>query len=194
MTGNSIKTGQIGNSKISIGRFSYGTEGMTINQWNEGSSLQIGSFCSIAGKVTVLLGGNHRLDWISTYPFGYQFERELGEKSVDGHPSTNGDVVIGNDVWVGQGATIMSGITIGDGAVISANAHVVKNVMPYEIVGGNPAKLIKKRFSDEIINLLLELKWWDLSVDQIIEMKSSLSTQPTSQLLIELIEKYRKFI
>ena len=85
------------------------------------------------------------------------------------HPKSNGDVIIGNDVWIGHESTIMSGVKIGDGAVIAANSVVVKDVEPYTIVGGNPAKVIKKRFSDDIINNLLELKWWDWSNEKINE-------------------------
>ncbi|MGA1049821.1 MAG: CatB-related O-acetyltransferase, partial [Minisyncoccia bacterium] len=78
-----------------------------------------------------------------------------------GHPCTNGDVIIGNDVWFGDNVTIMSGVTLGDGVVIANNSHVVKNVEPYSLIGGNPAKLIKKRFTEEQIDKLLEIKWWN---------------------------------
>jgi len=84
-----------------------------------------------------------------------------------GHPSTKGDVIIGNDVWIGQNVTIMSGISIGDGSVIANNSHVVKNVEPYSLVGGNPAKLIKYRFTTDQIEKLLKIKWWDWEDDKI---------------------------
>ena len=143
----------LGNSLVKIGAFTYGFENISIKQWNEGAALTIGKFCSIGPNITIFLGGNHRTDWITTFPFGHIFTEQLGGHSIEGHPITNGEVLIGNDVWIGYGATIMSGIKIGDGAVISANATVVKDVKPYEIVGGNPAKLIKKRFTDEVIQL-----------------------------------------
>jgi virginiamycin A acetyltransferase len=87
---------------------------------------------------------------------------------ITGHPATKGDVVIGNDVWIGHGATIMSGVTIGDGAVIAAKAVISKNVGAYEIWGGNPAKLIKTRFSEDVISDLLERKWWDNNIEDIL--------------------------
>jgi tetrahydrodipicolinate N-succinyltransferase len=127
----------------------------------------------------VFLGGNHRVDWISTYPF----EKQIG---------SNGDVNVGNDVWIGHGVTIMSGINIGDGAVIAANSHVVRNVEPYSMVGGNPAKLIKYRFDKTIIDCLLELQWWDLSEDIKKEIKKELNDVPEHSKLISWIEKYKK--
>ena len=138
-----------------------------------------------------MIGGNHRTDWITTYPFGHIHQHELGGYDIKGHPATNGDVNIGNDVWIGNFATIVSGVTIGDGAVIATNAHVVKDVSPYEIVGGNPAKSIKFRFDEEIRNLLLELKWWDLPVHQIVEINRILCSPPTAETIKDLIAKYR---
>lgn len=133
---------------------------ITLRQWGEGAQLKIGNFCSIASNITVLLGGNHRTDWVTTYPFGH-CKNFPDVAPVKGHPKTNGNVVIGNDVWIGSGATIMSGVTIGDGAVIAANSHVVKDVAPYSIVGGNPAKHIKFRFTEEQIKSLLQIQWWN---------------------------------
>ncbi|MFM9913333.1 MAG: CatB-related O-acetyltransferase [Methylophilaceae bacterium] len=183
--------GAVGNSKITIGRFSYGYEKISIMQWGEGASLKIGSFCSIASSVTIFLGGNHRLDWITTFPFGHIFENELGGVGIQGHPATNGDVSIGDDVWIGHGSTILSGVTIGCGAVIAANSNIVKDVIPYEVVGGNPAKHIKNRFSNEIRGLLLELKWWDLPLDCIREITHELSMEPSVELLKNLIQRFR---
>lgn len=176
---NQEKTGFIGNSPISIGRYTYGYENLSIKQWGEGASLKIGAFCSIASNVTIFLGGNHRSDWISTYPFGHIYEEELGAEKIPGHPSTNGNVNIGSDVWIGSGVTIMSGINIGDGSIIAANSTVIKNVAPYEITGGNPAKFIKYRFEDQIISKLLHIKWWELPIEDIIKIKFFLSEKPT---------------
>jgi acetyltransferase-like isoleucine patch superfamily enzyme len=187
-----VNSKKIGQSDISWGRFSYGVDHLIIKQWGEGAALKVGSFCSIASSVTVFLGGNHRLDWITTFPFGHVFQAELGGVDTLGHPATNGDVVIGDDVWIGHGATIMSGLTIGSGAVIAANANVVKNVMPYEVVGGNPAQVIKKRFDAEVIDLLMTLKWWDLPVGDIKQIRSTLSAKPNTDSLHELITKYRR--
>lgn len=191
MSNNVIKTWNIGKSSIRIGRFTYGYENVYVRQWNEGASLTIGSFCSIALNLTVFLGGNHRVDWITTFPFGHLYADELGGEGIPGHNVSKGDVIIGHDVWIGHGVTIMSGIKIGDGAVIGANSMVVKDVAPYEIVGGNPARRLRMRFSDEIISLLLELKWWNLPVAHIRDLNRELSLAPDTQKLRAWITKYR---
>ena len=108
----------------------------------------------------IYLGGNHRIDWVTTFPFGHIHQSQFNAFNGSGHPSTKGDVNIGNDVWIGSNVTIMSGITIEDGAVIANNSHIVKNVGAYSLVGGNPAKLIKYRFMPEQIEKLLTIKWW----------------------------------
>jgi len=127
---------------------------------NSNAKLIVGNFCSIAKNVNIYLGGNHRTDWITTYPFGHIYKDKFNWHG-EGHPSTKGDVIIGSDVWIGANVTIMSGVTIGDGAVIANNSHVVKNVEPYSLVGGNPCKFIKYRFTAEQIKKLLEIKWWN---------------------------------
>jgi len=128
-------------------------------------NLVIGRYCQIATGVVFNIGGNtrHRHDWISTYPF-HDFYPDVDLKD----PYVNlGDTVLGNDVWIGMEALIMSGIKIGDGAVIGARSIVTKDVPPYTVVTGAPAQPIKKRFSDNEIQMLLELKWWDLDVDEL---------------------------
>ena len=143
---------------MSFGKYTYGNPNIF---WeNENAKLVIGNFCSIAPNVNIYLGGNHRTDWVTTYPFGHIHNNIFNNFDGIGHPSTKGDVIIGNDVWIGTNVTIMSGIIIGDGAVIANNSHIVKNVEPYSLVGGNPGKLIKYRFSNEQIQKLLEIKWW----------------------------------
>ena len=103
----------------------------------------------------------------------------------------SGDVIIGNDVWIGSGATIMSGVTIGDGAVVAANSHVCSRVPPYSVFGGNPARLIKMRFSEEIVQRLLQLKWWDLPDDAINRLVHLLCS-PNVDELINALEKERQ--
>lgn len=152
-------------SKVSYGNFTYGK--VNIKHWGEQAKCIIGKFCSIATNVTVYLGGNHRTDWVTTYPFGHIHTNIFNSFNGIGHPATKGDVIIGNDVWIGENCVIMSGVSIGDGAVIANNSHVVKNVEPYSIVGGNPAKTIKYRFTEEQRRKLLEIKWWDLPTDTI---------------------------
>lgn len=181
----------IGNSNVTIGRFTYGIENISIKQFGEGASLKIGSFCSIASNITLFLGGNHRVDWITTFPFGHIFTEQLGGTDIKGHPSTNGNINIGNDVWIGHNATIMSGITIGDGAVIAANSHVVKDVAPYSIVGGNPAQHIKNRFKTEICDLLLQLCWWDLPLNNLKSIIPVLSDKPDIDSLNKLLLQFK---
>lgn len=162
---------------FSIGEYTYGHP--TILFENENTRLKIGKFCSIAGNVTIFLGGNHRIDWISTYPM----DLINPNKKHIGHPATNGDVNIGNDVWIGLNATIMSGITIGNGAVIAANAVVTKDIGHYEIWGGNPAKLIRKRFDESIINELNNVEWWNWSIEDIREKSEIISSSNLSLFL-----------
>lgn len=149
--------------RFDIGDFTYG-----VPQINGGlGKIKIGKFCAIAGDVTIVTDG-HRTDWITTYPFSIMAAEKWPEvRGIEGHPACKGDVVIGNDVWIGHGATILAGVTIGDGAAIAARAVVTGDVGPYTIVGGAPAREIKKRFAPEIISKLLELKWWDWPEEKI---------------------------
>ncbi len=132
-----------------------------------GDKLIIGKFCMIASGVSFIMNGaNHLVEAISSYPFaifGNGWEESMEGKS---YPN-KGNITIGNDVWIGHSATILPGISIGDGAIIGSYAVVTKDVEPYSIIGGNPAKLIRKRFDDQKINLLLSIKWWDWSLDKI---------------------------
>ncbi len=140
-----------------IGRHSYGNP--EIRTWYENSTLKIGAFCSIADGVKIFLGGEHRIDWVTTYPFPALWDCA---RKISGHPKTKGDVIIGNDVWIGAESIIMSGVTIGDGAVVGAGSVITKNIEPYAIWAGNPACFIKKRFHETIIEKLLQLEWWSL--------------------------------
>jgi acetyltransferase-like isoleucine patch superfamily enzyme len=142
--------------RFSVGRGTYGDP--VIEHWGEPATLKVGSFCCIARGVTIFLGGNHRIDWITTYPFTILRE---SAKHIQGHPATRGNVIIGNDVWIGAKATILSGVTIGNGAVIGTHAVVTKNIPPYAIFAGNPAKLIRLRFKEDEIAFLQELAWWN---------------------------------
>ncbi|CDM70070.1 acetyltransferase [Clostridium bornimense] len=130
--------------------------------------LVIGKFCSIAcGAKFLFNSANHRLQSLSTYTFPLFYEEWEQEMNLTEAWDNKGDIIIGNDVWIGYDAVILAGVTIGDGAIIGTRAVVTKDVAPYTIVGGVPAKPIRKRFSDEDIALLLELKWWNWSVDKI---------------------------
>ena len=133
--------------------------------------LIIGKFCSIAcGAKFIFNSANHTMKALSTYPFPLFFEEwDLDKKDVADSWDNKGDIVIGNDVWIGYEAVIMSGVTIGDGAIIGTRAVVTKDVPPYTIVGGIPAKQIRKRYSDEIIDTLLKIQWWNWSKEKIRE-------------------------
>lgn len=142
-----------------------------------GDKLIIGKFCMIASGVQfVMNGGNHLTDAITAYPFaifGGAWQDAMKNKAYP----TKGDTVIMNDVWIGFDATIMPGVTIGDGAIIASKSVVTKDVPPYGIVGGNPAKLIRKRFSEVKINQLLELQWWNWDIEKITKYLQDLTSQ-----------------
>ena len=133
-----------------------------------GDKLIIGKFCAIAkGIEFVMNGANHRMSSVTTYPFnimGHGWEKCT---PVLNDLPFKGDTVVGNDVWIGQNVTVMPGVHIGDGAIIAANSVVASNVPAYHIAGGNPCKMIKKRFDDELIAYLLDLKWWDWPAEKI---------------------------
>ena len=147
--------------------------------------LMIGKFCSIAcGAKFIFNSANHTLTSLSTYPFPIFFEEwELDRKDVANAWDNKGNIVIGNDVWIGYEAVIFAGVTIGDGAIIGTRAVVTKDVPPYTIVGGIPAKPIRKRFSENVINTLLEIKWWDWSREKISEKIHAIQTGEIDQLL-----------
>ena len=130
--------------------------------------LKIGKFCQIAqGTKFILNSANHQMSGFSTFPF-FIFGNEYAEYDLD--LPTKGDTIIGNDVWFGHESCVMPGVTIGDGVIVAAKSVVTKDVEPYSIVGGNPAKVIRKRFDDETIDRLLDISWWDWDIEKITEM------------------------
>lgn len=139
-----------------IGERTYGEPKVFLGRTH--GTLRIGKYCSIGPYVEFLLVGDHRTDFVTTYPFSMFFKEY---KYLKGYPRHRGDIVIGNDVWLCSGAHILAGVSVGDGAVVGLDSVVVKDVPPYAIVGGNPAKIIRYRFSPEIIEKLLSIKWWD---------------------------------
>lgn len=133
-----------------------------------GDKLIIGKFCAIAKGITFIMNGaNHRMNSVTTYPFSIMANG--WEKSIPKMEDLpfKGDTVIGNDVWIGQNVTILPGIHIGDGAIVGSNSVVTKDIEPYTIVGGNPARIIRKRFDEALVKYLLEIKWWDWTKEKI---------------------------
>ncbi|WP_196889514.1 CatB-related O-acetyltransferase [Aureivirga sp. CE67] len=166
------------NPNIEIGDYTYYDDFENVDNFEKnikyhfdfiGDKLIIGKFCMIASDVKFIMnGGNHLTESISAYPFaifGNDWQNAMDGKNYP----TKGDTIIGNDVWLGHNVTIMPGIKIGDGAIIATNTTVTKDVSPYSIIGGNPGKVIKKRFSEENIELLLQIKWWNWEIEKITE-------------------------
>ncbi|WMI80522.1 Vat family streptogramin A O-acetyltransferase [Anaerotignum sp. MB30-C6] len=151
-----------------------------------GDKLIIGKFCAIAEGIKFIMNGaNHSMDGVTTYPFNiFRGGWEKVTPTVDQLPF-KGDTVIGNDIWIGQNVTIMPGVKVGDGAIIAANSTVVKNVEPYAVYGGNPAKLIKKRFDDEKIEFLLSLQWWNWDEERIFNNLEKLTSAVGLEQLME---------
>ena len=165
------------------GKYSYGHNNITFySHGNTELYMTVGSFTSISvDGVSVFLtdGRGHEYQTGTNYPFGINYTDIFSNYKNWDH-RTRGNVTVGHDVWIGSGVSIMSGITIGDGAVIAAHSHVVRDVPPYAIYGGNPARLIKYRFSQDIIDKFLELKWWNLPDDSINKILHELQQEPTT--------------
>ncbi len=151
--------------------------------------LIIGKFCSIAcGAKFLFTSANHTQTSLSTYPFPIFFEEwGLDVQNITSAWDNKGDIVIGNDVWIGYETVILSGVTIGDGAIIGSRAVVTKDVPPYTIVGGVPAKTIRKRFSDDDIEALQKMKWWDWPIEQIQAHISEIQTGKVEELKKEYL-------
>jgi virginiamycin A acetyltransferase len=173
-------------SSYQIGDWSYGEP--TLLSWGEGATLNIGRFCSIAPKVIIMLGGEHRVDWVTTYPFNKIFAEAKG---FTGHPRTKGDVIIGNDVWIGYDALILSGVSIANGAVVAARSVVVEDVAPYSIVAGNPARHIRFRFAESTIAALEQIAWWDWPLPKIMEALPSLLSSDIEQFIATYLRNQR---
>ena len=165
----------IKNKNIIIGDFTYFADTdfekhVTHHYDFIGDKLIIGKFCQIAAGVNfVMNGANHQMNAVTTFPF-YIFEGWKQQVPPLNKMPLKGDTIIGNDVWIGQNVTILPGVHIGDGAIIGLNSVVGRDVAPYTIVAGNPAKVIRKRFDNQLIKLLLKLKWWDKSIKEINDL------------------------
>ncbi len=147
---------------LTIGEHSYGSPSVIAYPGDSGT-ITIGRYCSIADGTELFLGGNHRLDWVTTYPL----RAVLGLPGAleDGHPSSKGSISIGSDVWVGNDVRILSGVRVGDGAALGAGAVISRDVRPYAVVAGNPAREIRRRFSNPTIAALQRIAWWNWEDD-----------------------------
>ena len=167
---------------ISIGDYTYyddaadptgfETNNVLFNYPEFGDRLIIGKFCAIASGTKFIMGpANHRINSVTTYPF-HAFGGAWQENTpphLDQLPR-KGDIIIGNDVWIGRECVIMPGVKIGDGAIVAACSVVVKDIPPYTVFGGNPAKFLKRRFDEELSGLLLQFRWWDLEPETLVEV------------------------
>lgn len=151
---------------LEIGEHTYGKVVVDAYEGSE-SKITIGKYCSISRDVRFINGGIHPIDWVSLFPFRIKWKMEGA--LADGMPATKGPIHVMNDVWIGTGSTILSGVTIGNGAIIMAGSIVTKDVPAFTIVGGIPAKPVKKRFTDEEILALEEICWWEWSEQKIKE-------------------------
>lgn len=184
----------IKNPQIIVGDFTYIADSdfeshvTHLYEWN-GDRLIIGKFCQIAAGVEfVMNGANHQMNAVSTFPF-FTLEGWNAKAPQKSDMPLKGDTVIGNDVWIGQNATIMPGVHIGDGAIIGANSLVSKDVEAYTIVAGNPIRVIRKRFDDELIDLLERFKWWDKSIEEIDSLIPLLTNGDLEKVRTELKER-----
>jgi acetyltransferase-like isoleucine patch superfamily enzyme len=147
---------------VGIGSYGY----PKIHDWNNNTELVIGNYCSFAADISILLGGEHYTDWVTTYPFS-SLNENLTDMQHDGR--SKGDVIIGNDIWIGNNVIILSGVTIGNGAIIGAGSVVTQNVPSYAIYAGNPAKLIRYRINEIYIKDMNEIGWWNWPIQKIEE-------------------------
>lgn len=172
----------ISNPNIIVGDYTYYDDPKGVERFNDnvlyhfdfiGDKLIIGRFCQIAADTTFIMNGaNHSLEGFSTFPF-----KIFGNvwENIHLNSKPKGDTIVGNDVWIGYGAVIMPGINIGDGAIIASRSIVTADVAPYTIVGGNPAKLIRQRFDDDIVKFLCELQWWNWSIEKISKYANAIA-------------------
>ena len=181
----------IKNKNIIVGDFTYIADSefeshVTHHYDFNNDKLIIGKFCQIASGVEfVMNGANHQMNAVTTFPF-YTLEGWEQTSPMQSDLPIKGDTIIGNDVWIGQNATILPGVHIRDGAIIGANSVVGSNVESYTIVVGNPARPIRKRFDEELIEIMEKLKWWDKNIDEINNLIPILTSSDLEKVKIEL--------
>jgi acetyltransferase-like isoleucine patch superfamily enzyme len=160
-------------ARMTLGAHSYERPATPWFEGDPDTRVTIGRYTSVADEVEFLTGGVHPTDRVSLYPFRARWD--LPGKFADGHPASRGDIVVGSDVWIARGATVLSGVTIGDGAVVGARAVVTRDVRPYAIVTGNPAREVGRRFPDSICERLLAVAWWDWPEERVRAQVDALS-------------------
>ena len=170
----------IDDDRIAVGEYTYFDEQITFGLWQTEDKIALGKFCSLAKDITIFGGGEHFTKRASAYPFVLMFAEDRLESLVDG--KNKGKTIIGNDVWIGFGATIMSGVKIGNGAVIGAKAVVANDIPDYAIAVGNPAKVIRYRFSPQTIERLIKISWWDWKLSKILNNLDLLYQNPDTWL------------
>ena len=148
---------------LKVGKYTYGHSADTFHINNNDQKVEIGRYCSIAEAVKIFGGGEHDYNIVSTFPFKTIFQKQKTDAS------TKGKTIIGNDVWIGYHATVLSGVNIGNGAIVGAMSVVTKDVPPYAIVAGNPARIIKYRFPESIIEKIQKSEWWNLEKEEILD-------------------------
>jgi len=180
-----ININYVGSKKpnVKIGIHTY-INGLKVYCWDDRFNLSIGKYCSFADNITLIAGGEHDQDWVSTYPFIDRWSLE--KYTYLKKPRYKGDINIGNDVWIANNVTILSGVNIGDGSIIGASAVVTKDIPPYSIAAGNPIRIIKYRFNEITIKGLLEIKWWDWDESK-IKLNQELFTNPE-----QFIKEFKK--
>ena len=170
-------------------RGTYFDRHVNIITWSDQYKVHLGKYNSIGRDCNFFLHANHRADWVTTTSqlLG-PVTPEIAEMHMNmGHPTCKGDIKVGNDVWIGATSTIMSGITIGDGAIIGAGSMVTKDVPPFAIVAGNPSKIVKYRFTEEQIEKLLQISWWDWEEDKIKDNAMSMWSSNIDDFIIKFL-------
>jgi acetyltransferase-like isoleucine patch superfamily enzyme len=167
--------------KVEIGAYTYHGKDLQLKSWIPGEKIVIGSFCSISYRVTIYVGGGHGQELVSTYPFDFFL---LNRPKPHRTYRTTANTIIGSDVWIGAGATILGGVNVGPGAVIGTGSVVTADVPPYGIVAGNPARLVRLRFSSEIIARMLRIEWWNWPID-LIRQRVEWFYRPIDQFVAE---------
>jgi acetyltransferase-like isoleucine patch superfamily enzyme len=170
--------------RYTVGVGTYGIP--EVIEFGDDEILRVGAYTSIAGGVRILLGGEHRTDWLTTYPFPAMMS---GLEDIKDYAPSKGDVVIGSDCWICADAIILSGVTIGHGAIVAAGAVVTRDVAPFSVVGGNPCKFIRWRFEEEVRELLLQAAWWDWPMDEVKAVARTLCSADLETFLTYIRER-----